>query len=216
MHVINRIAVCLCCVGFLNFSFGQKRVEVKPLVIVIDPGHGGKDAGAISRTGVREKDIVLSIANKIVELNYRLNKQPLDVFLTRYTDTFVSLADRTRLSKKLKADVFISIHCNASANPKASGTEVYIYPKSDMQAQASAYLGFTIQKRLTNTVGFKNRGVKFGDFQVLRDSRTECVTILLEIGFLSQIDEVEYLLEEEVQGAVALEILQSIITVLRI
>ena len=208
--------VCLCCVGFFSYGFGQKRVEVKPFAIVIDPGHGGKDAGAISRTGVKEKDIVLSIANKIVELNYRLNKKPLDVFLTRYTDTFVSLADRTRLSKKLKADVFISIHCNASANPKASGTEVYIYPKSEMQAQASAYLGFTIQKRLTNTLGFKNRGVKFGDFQVLRDSRTECVTILLEIGFLSHVDEVEYLSKEEVQGAVALVVLEMVIDYLRL
>ena len=211
MSVISRMMVCLCCVGFFSYGFGQKRVEVKPFVIVIDPGHGGKDAGAISRTGVKEKDIVLSIANKIVELNYRLQKKPLDIFLTRYTDTFVSLADRTRLSKKLKADVFISIHCNASANPKASGTEVYIYPKSDMQARASAYLGFTIQKRLTNTVGFKNRGVKFGDFQVLRDSRAECLTILLEIGFLSQVDEARYLLKEEVQGAVALVVLEMVI-----
>ncbi|MDO7136045.1 N-acetylmuramoyl-L-alanine amidase family protein [Algibacter lectus] len=211
MHVINRILVCLCCVGFFSYGFGQIRGELKPLVIVIDPGHGGKDAGAISRTGVKEKDIVLSIANKMVELNYRLNKQPLDIFLTRYTDTFVSLADRTRLSKKLKADVFISIHCNASANPKASGTEVYIYPKSEMQAEESAYLGFTIQKGLANTLGFKNRGVKFGDFQVLRDSRAECVTVLLEIGFLSHVDEARYLLKEEVQGAVALVVLEMVI-----
>jgi len=208
--------VCLCSVGFLNYSFGQKRVEVKPVVILIDPGHGGKDPGAISRTGVKEKDIVLSIANKIVELNYRLNKKPLDVFLTRYTDTFVSLADRTRLSKKLKADVFISIHCNASANPKASGTEVYIYPKSDMQAEESVYLGFTIQKGLANTLGFKNRGVKFGDFQVLRNSRIECVAILLEIGFLSHVDEEGYLLDEELQGAVALVVLEMVIEFLRL
>lgn len=208
MHVICRILLCLYSVGFLNYGFGQKRVEVKPFVIVIDPGHGGKDAGAISRTGVKEKDIVLSIANKIVELNYRLNKQPLDVFLTRYTDTFVSLADRTQLSKKLKADVFISIHCNASAYPKASGTEVYIYPKSDMQAQASAHLAFSIQKRLTNTLGFKNRGVKFGDFQVLRDSRKGSATVLLELGFLSQTDEAIYLSKEKPHEAIALVILQ--------
>jgi N-acetylmuramoyl-L-alanine amidase len=208
MSVISRMMVCLCCVGFFSYGFGQKRVEVKPFVIVIDPGHGGKDAGAISITGVKEKDIVLSIANKIVELNYRLNKQPLDVFLTRYTDTFVSLADRTRLSKKLKADVFISIHCNVSAYPKASGTEVYIYPKSEIQAEESAYLGFTIQKGLADLLGVKNRGLKYGDFQVLRDSRKGSATVLLELGFLSQTDEAIYLSKEKSHEAIALVILQ--------
>ena len=74
----------------------------------------------------------------------------------------------------------------------------------------SAYLGFTIQKGLADILGIKNRGIKYDDFQVLRDNGSNA-TILLELGFLSQIDEAIYLTQEESQNAVALVILQSIL-----
>jgi len=153
----------------------------------------------------------LSIASKIVVLNNKLLENPLVLILTRYKDTLISLNDRVELTKKLKADIFISIHCNQALNRTASGTEVFIHPKSEVQAEESAYLGFTIQKGLADVLGIKKRGLKYGNFQVLRDNSNHSASILLELGFLSQTDEAIYLSQEESQSAVALVILQSII-----
>ncbi len=212
MKTLNQITVLLFCLGFLNISFGQKQLaQTNNPIILIDPGHGGTDAGAISSRGVKEKDIVMSITSKMIVLNHKLYENPLMLFLTRYTDTLVSLGDRTRLAKKLKADIFISIHCNQAINRTASGTEVYIHPKSEVQSEESAYLGFTIQKGLLDVLGIKNRGLKFGNFQILRDNHNDTATILLELGFLSQTDEAIYLTKEASQYAIAMVILQSII-----
>lgn len=212
MHTLNQITLLLFCLVFLNGSYAQNgKYQPKKSIVVIDPGHGGKDAGATTRNGIKEKDIVLSIASKIVVLNNELFENPLVLFLTRYTDTLISLSDRTQLSKKLKDDIFISIHCNQALNRTASGTEVFIHPKSEVQASASAYLGFTIQKGLADLLGLKKRGIKYGNFQVLQDNHNSSAAILLELGFLSQTDEANYLSKEESQYAIALNILQSII-----
>ncbi|WP_142784103.1 N-acetylmuramoyl-L-alanine amidase family protein [Changchengzhania lutea] len=212
MKTLNQITLLLFCLGFLNGSYSQKDVDKKTNpIVIIDPGHGGKDVGAITKIGTKEKDIVMGIASKIVVLNEKLFENPLVLFLTRYTDTLISLGDRTQLAKKLKADIFISIHCNQALNRTASGTEVFIHPKSEVQASASAYLGFTIQKGLADVLGINNRGIKYGNFQVLRDNHNSNAAILLELGFLSQTDEAYYLSKEESQYAIALNILQSII-----
>ena len=89
------------CIIFGQESTAQKR-------IIIDVGHGGKDAGAIGINDIQEKDVVLSIANEILKLNDDLEK-PLDIYLTRYKDTLISLSDRTKLTKALNADLFVSI-----------------------------------------------------------------------------------------------------------
>jgi N-acetylmuramoyl-L-alanine amidase len=212
MKTSNEITLLLFCLGFLNGAYAQKVVaQKKNPIVIIDPGHGGKDAGATTKSGIKEKDIAMAIASKIVVLNEKLFENPLILFLTRYTDTLISLNDRTQLAKKLKADLFISIHCNQAINRTASGTEVFIHPKSEVQAEESAYLGFTIQKGLTDVLGINNRGIKFGDFQVLRDNYNSSAVILLELGFLSQTDEAIYLSKETSQEAIALVILQSIL-----
>jgi len=212
MNTLNQIIVLLFCLVFLNLSYAQNgKDQARNPIVVIDPGHGGKDAGATTRTGIKEKDIALGIASKIVVLNNKLVKNPLLLYLTRYTDTLISLGDRTELTKRLKADIFISIHCNQAINRTASGTEVFIHPKSEVQASASAYLGFTIQKGLADILGINNRGVKYGNFQVLRDNDDSSAAVLLELGFLSQTDEAIYLSQEDSQNAVAMVILQSII-----
>jgi N-acetylmuramoyl-L-alanine amidase len=212
MKTLNQITLLLFCIVFLNLTYAQNgKDQVSKPIVVIDPGHGGKDAGATTRNGIKEKDIALGIASKIVVLNNKLVENPLMLYLTRYTDTLISLGDRTELSKKLKADIFISIHCNQAINRTASGTEVFIHPKSEVQAEESSYLGFTIQKGLADILGIKKRGLKYGNFQVLRDNDDSTATVLLELGFLSQTDEAIYLSKEESQSAVALVILQSII-----
>ena len=212
MSTLNQIIVLLFCLVFLNLSYAQNgKDQARNPIVIIDPGHGGKDVGATTKTGIMEKDIALGIASKMLVLNNALFENPLMLFLTRYTDTLISLGDRTQLAKKLKADIFISIHCNQAINRTASGTEVFIHPKSEVQALASAYIGFTIQKGLADILGIKNRGIKYGNFQVLRDNQNSSAAILLELGFLSQTDEANYLSKEESQYAIALNILQSII-----
>jgi N-acetylmuramoyl-L-alanine amidase len=91
--------------------------------IVIDPGHGGKDPGAIGVGGIMEKDLVLSIAKKLA---YKLkNEMGVQVVLTRDDDRFVALEDRTHRANAEDADLFISLHTNASANGEARGVETY-------------------------------------------------------------------------------------------
>jgi N-acetylmuramoyl-L-alanine amidase len=91
--------------------------------IVLDPGHGGKDPGAIGVDGIAEKDIVLAVAKKLA---LKLRKEMgVEVVLTRSDDTFVELKDRTAMANAEQADLFISLHVNASPNPDARGLETY-------------------------------------------------------------------------------------------
>ncbi len=92
--------------------------------VVIDPGHGGKDTGTIGSSGLREKDLVLAVALKLRDLlSERLG---VEVILTRQDDRFVPLEERTAIANQKGADLFISIHANASRNRKASGVETYV------------------------------------------------------------------------------------------
>jgi len=99
-----------------------KQVSRKPL-IVIDPGHGGKDPGASSKTGVREKDVVLDAAKALRE--ELLASQRYDVALTRSTDVFIELEDRVTKARNLGADLFIALHADAGSNSETSGASVY-------------------------------------------------------------------------------------------
>jgi N-acetylmuramoyl-L-alanine amidase len=91
--------------------------------VVIDPGHGGKDPGASGRRGPREKDVVLSIAR---ELRTHLQREGFEVFMTRERDTYLTLEERTARANDQDADLFISIHANASRNRKTHGVETYL------------------------------------------------------------------------------------------
>ncbi len=91
--------------------------------IVIDPGHGGKDPGAIGRDGLKEKDVNLAVALKLADL---LKKETnFNVILTRKKDRYISLGDRTKIANSRKADLFVSIHCNATRKRKTRGFEAY-------------------------------------------------------------------------------------------
>jgi N-acetylmuramoyl-L-alanine amidase len=90
--------------------------------IVIDPGHGGKDPGAIGVDGIAEKDIVLGVARKLAD---KLKTLGIDVVLTRRDDRFIPLEERTAIANAEGADLFISLHVNASPNPEARGVETY-------------------------------------------------------------------------------------------
>lgn len=91
--------------------------------IIIDPGHGGKDPGAVSKKGTYEKDIVLKIGLYLKELLEKSGK--FKVYMTRDDDTFIGLKDRTKFANEKGGKLFVSIHCNSAKNSKASGFETY-------------------------------------------------------------------------------------------
>lgn len=189
------------------FIFGQETTNQKR--IVIDVGHGGKDTGAIGINKIQEKDIVMDIAIAILKLNKEL-KKPLDIYLTRYKDTLISLSDRTKLAKILKADLFVSLHCNHSDNPNARGVEVYASKKQAKYSKESVFVGYQIEKTLCKAIGYDSRGVKFANFQVLRETISDCPSVLLELGFLSNWDESFYLGKPETLRTMALIILMEL------
>ncbi|MDP2657379.1 MAG: N-acetylmuramoyl-L-alanine amidase [Candidatus Deferrimicrobium sp.] len=92
--------------------------------VMIDPGHGGKDPGAIGPTGLKEKDVVLAIGRKIREKLSRSGE--FDVRMTRDEDVFIPLEERTAMANKVRADIFVSLHINASPNRRAEGFSTYV------------------------------------------------------------------------------------------
>jgi N-acetylmuramoyl-L-alanine amidase len=112
-------------------------VTKKDLVIVIDPGHGGKDPGALGRKGTREKDVVLNIANYLRDRFAR--ESFTKVLMTRETDTFIQLEDRAKFANAHKADLFVSIHINSHPQSSVKGLELYHFGEaSDPRALAVA------------------------------------------------------------------------------
>ncbi|QCX02355.1 N-acetylmuramoyl-L-alanine amidase [Aggregatimonas sangjinii] len=208
MDILNYLLTAFIYLALLSICYGQSPTKQ---IVVIDPGHGGSDTGAIGVNGVAEKDIVLSIAKKLDSLNTILYDSRFDIYLTRCSDTLISLRDRTWLAKGLKADVFISLHCNQAVNKRAKGTEVYVDEKQKRYTKASIRMGNFIQDELHDMLGFRSRGVKLANFQVLRQTTDSCPAVLLELGFLSSIDEAGHLNKEEKHNGIGLAILESII-----
>lgn len=103
----------------------------RSLTVMVDPGHGGKDPGAQGPGGLREKDVVLEVAKVLAE---RLAEQGHRALLTRDRDVFLPLEERTARAIAAKADLFVSVHANASPDPDASGIETYYLSNSDDRA----------------------------------------------------------------------------------
>lgn len=187
--------------------FSQKKV------VVIDPGHGGIDLGAIGINGTYEKNVVLKVAKEILKLNKSLFENELDIYLTRYSDTLISLSDRSRLTKSLKTDVFVSLHCNAFQN-SSRGMEVYVHNSENPNSKASIALGVSVLDESTRKLSFKERGVKFANFQVLRETVLHSPSVLIEMGFMTNADEADYFLKSKNVKAMALTVLMGIMNYL--
>ena len=204
--------------------------------IVIDPGHGGKDPGAVSQTR-QEKQIVLSLSKMLHDI---LVKKGYNVRLTRKTDVFLPLRERTQFATSQKADLFISIHTNASTAREASGIETYYLAlASDESARITAMrenagaeynmkeldalvgrilkeskstesrrLAQLIQAQLTSGKQVKNRGVKHAPFVVLIGTKVPAV--LVEVGFISNPQEGKKLTTKAYQRQLATSIAKGI------
>lgn len=187
-----------------HHAFGQEKWQ-RPIV-VIDPGHGGTDSGAIGINGTREKDVVLGISMEILRLNREMFGDSLEIYSTRYTDTLISLGNRTKIAKTLRADAFVSIHCNRAIRREVQGIEVYI-----KQGNAhSARLAGLFITGLDEKLGLKNRGIIYGDFQVIRETGY-FPSVLLELGFLSNSVEADHNGKKSSIVAYALLILETLI-----
>lgn len=165
--------------------------------ILIDPGHGGKDQGAPGVGGILEKNITLTLGNKLALM---LQKRGFRVFMTRISDSNLTLQQRVAMCEKLKPDLFISIHCNAVGNRRIMGIETYAATPqgaastSDTKpvAEASAgnsfnrnnyRLAYEVQKNLLAFTGAPDRGVRHARFFVIRNA--VCPAILIETGFVT-------------------------------
>ncbi|OMF48579.1 hypothetical protein BK135_09790 [Paenibacillus peoriae] len=168
--------------------------------IVIDAGHGAKDPGAVGPAGKKEKDFNLTMAIK-VEAFLKDNPE-LKVILTRGTDVFLELKERVSIANKAGADAFVSIHANSSSNPEATGTETYY------MRPTSKNLANTIHKYMVAATGLRDRGVAYGNFQVIRSTTMDAV--LVEVGFISNAVEEATLFDNDFQNNVALAIAKGL------
>ncbi|KGU56280.2 N-acetylmuramoyl-L-alanine amidase [Xanthomonas phaseoli pv. phaseoli] len=111
---------------------------MRPLVVAIDPGHGGQDPGAMGPTGKREKDVTLAVGR---ELARQVNATPgMKAYLTRDTDVFIPLPMRAQKARAAKADIFISIHADAAENRSATGSSVYVLSTKGASSQRARWL----------------------------------------------------------------------------
>ncbi len=142
---------------------GKAASRVNRLVIVaLDPGHGGEDPGAVGPSGLREKDVVLSVA---LQLRDRLNAQPgMRAMLTRDADFFVPLQDRVRKARRVQADLFVSIHADAFFTPQARGASVFALSQGGASSAAARWMAN--RENQADSVGGVN--VKAKDAAVMR------------------------------------------------
>jgi N-acetylmuramoyl-L-alanine amidase len=175
-------------------SYRKRRDYKMTKKIALDAGHGGTDPGAIGVTGKKEKDFALTMALKIEE-RLKADKKVTPV-LTRNNDSFVELKERVKIAKKQKVDSFISIHANSTAEPsKATGTET-LYTREESKPLATI-----IHKHLIAATGLKDRGVKYQNIHVTRE--TNMPAILLEVGFINHPDDEKKLFDPAFQDRVA-------------
>ena len=184
-------------VGFVNsgylsgeISTGESGIvdssnSLSDLTIVIDPGHGAHDIGAAGYGSLNEKDVVLDTGLRVQSL---LNNTPFNVIMTRSTDIFHSLSARAVIANKANADIFVSIHANGF-NGKANGSETFYYGKAstNSRVEESKKLAGYIQVRLLEAMGTKDRGVKPGNYAVIRE--TTMPAVLVELGFIDNKDD---------------------------
>ena len=152
--------------------------------IVIDPGHGGKDPGAIGVLGNQEKALNLAVATHVAA---RLRQLGHDARLTRSTDVFIELNDRAALANRLKADLFVSIHADHNPRPSFRGYSVFVATKASAGSTACAQSLVTALRR----TGIRSLGLRRKDLRVL--VRTRCPAVLVEIGHLSNRSEARLL-----------------------
>lgn len=180
--------------------------NAKGVTVVIDPGHGGDDEGAIGENGTMEKDAALETALRIQQK--LLTRTKATVILTRHQDVDVSLDDRVKIACETSADAFISIHYDSFTDPDIRGMTIYFYDDEDVS------LAEVIHGRLLDSdLNTEDRGIEFEDYHVLRENPSPAV--LLELGYVSNADDEARISSQDYQEKVAAAIADGIIAYLK-
>ncbi|WP_082820790.1 SH3 domain-containing protein [Fictibacillus phosphorivorans] len=161
----------------LNLKVMPKGLKGKK--IIVDAGHGDYDPGAIGPSGVKEKDVNLAVAKY---LKAELERSGASVLLTRSSDVFLELSERTDISNKSDYDAFVSIHSN-SFSSTSRGTETFYNTSENFNGSQSHFLARDVQAALSKELGTYNRGYTNNDFYVTREN--ELPSILVELAYLS-------------------------------
>jgi N-acetylmuramoyl-L-alanine amidase len=172
------------------------------IVIVVDPGHGGPDPGAIGIGGLREKDIVLPVALQVAAL---LEQQGVTAVLTRSDDRDLDLEPRVQIAERANANLFVSIHANAInlSRPDINGIETYYYSDSGLQ------LARVIHSSMVQVPGTQDRGIRQARFYVIRN--TSMPAVLLELGFVTGAQDARLLADPTFQSQMAAAIARGIL-----
>lgn len=176
----------------LVISFRNKPKSVRGAVVAIDPGHGGRDCGAIAANGMYESALNLRVS---ALLKQKLEAQGVRVVMLRTNDTYYSKADRRQKAREAGADVFVSLHHNSSPMPDLSGTEVYYYRAYSQPLAASIHANLAASWRgiyknnaaMQSHIVPEDGGVRYYPFGVTRIE--ECPSVLVECGYLSNLTE---------------------------
>lgn len=156
----------------------EAQTQSEAPTVIIDPGHGGKDPGAV-RIGVMEKSLNLKLA---LAVEHYLHDHGINTAITRDRDSTLSLPKRAEYAAHFKNPVFVSLHYNAALRPSAHGVETF-YHSSKSQA-----LAMLIQNALIQGTGAEDRGVRNRGFHVLKNNKAP-VAVLVEGGFISNLHE---------------------------
>ena len=183
--------------------------------VVIDAGHGGNDPGALGELDgktIRESDLTLSISNKVKKL---VEEAGYKVYMTRSTDVYKTLVERPAYANKIDAAVFVSIHINSAENNEAYGSEVY-YAESNnenLYGTTSSVLAKNVLNRMLLNTGATNRGVRTAEHAVTK--RSNMPSCLVEVGFISNTDELAKMVDNTYQNKVAKGIADGILLTLK-
>ncbi len=187
-----------------NLPADLPRIPSGRMVVVIDPGHGGTDPGAVGIGGLQEKDIIMPISQRVAEI---LERQGVQAVLTRTGDYDLDLPPRVQLAQRVNAAAFVSIHANAVANrPNVSGVETYHFDRGLGLAQS-------IQNSIVQSIDVTDRGVRRARFYVLRSSSMP--SVLVEVGFVTGTQDAQRLATAEYRNQMAEAIARGILQYLQ-
>ncbi|MEA5419796.1 N-acetylmuramoyl-L-alanine amidase [Spirulina sp. CCNP1310] len=175
-------------------------------LVALDPGHGGRDPGAIGIGGLREKDVILPIS---LEVARTLQQQGVQVMMTRSDDRFITLAARTQMANQARATIFVSIHANAisMSRPDVNGVETFYFSGQGQR------LAQSIQSSILQSIPMRNRGVKQARFYVLRTSAMP--SALVEVGFVTGAEDAPRLANPQFRSQMAQAISRGILLYLQ-
>ena len=197
-----------------KIMYNEKPKKTSPTIsamkkVVLDPGHGGSDSGAIGG-GLYEKTLNLEVAKLVAE---KLTKKNVYVYMTRSKDTTVSLEDRTNYSNEINPDIYVSIHTNSTVQEDSYGVETHYYKDDSYSLAQLIHSKFASAKNLKKWET-KDRGVIKSRFYVI--NHTEAPSILIEMGFISNTQEREKLFTKERQEQIANSIAEGILEYLKV